>query len=258
MTSVNWQPTPSSGLGSATPCDGPPLHNRVVPFWVAGHRYPWAISHAWMEEKERKDVWTHINGYEWPVPIPIDADLDLIRIEMLNLGAEYVWLDVLCLRQEGGWNEELREEEWKVDIPTIGWVYRRVRFTQGDRNWFKRAWTLQEINNCPIIGGESGNDGTMEGTMRKRLHEQLESLYHGDPVFGTLSQMQNRVSTNPLDKVAGLAYLFNSLFIPIYDASQSEEDAWDALVNVLPGYTQSVFFFYFPSPVYTGLGLMLS
>ncbi len=36
-----------------------------------------------------------------PVPIPQDTSLDLIRIEMLNLGAEYAWLDVLCLRQEG-------------------------------------------------------------------------------------------------------------------------------------------------------------
>ncbi len=36
--------------------------------------------------------------------MPKDANLDLIRIEMLNLGAEYAWLDVLCLRQEG-WEE---------------------------------------------------------------------------------------------------------------------------------------------------------
>ncbi len=46
---------------------------------------------------------TPINGHEWPVPMPSDADLDLIRIEMLNNGAEYVWLDVLCLRQKGEW-----------------------------------------------------------------------------------------------------------------------------------------------------------
>ncbi len=66
---------------------------------------------------------TPINGYEWSVPMPKDANLDLIRIEMLNLGAEYAWLDVLCLRQEGGKNEHLRIEEWKLDVPTIGWVY---------------------------------------------------------------------------------------------------------------------------------------
>ncbi len=96
--------------------------NRVVPFWVAGKK-PWGISHAWVDEKDRTNVMTPINGYEWPVPMPKDANLDLIRIEMLNLGAEYAWLDVLCLRQEGGKNEHLRLEEWKLDVPTIGSVY---------------------------------------------------------------------------------------------------------------------------------------
>ncbi len=49
-----------------------------------------------------------------PVPMPKDANLDLIRIEMLNHGAEYTWLDVLCLWQEGGKNEHLRMDEWKL------------------------------------------------------------------------------------------------------------------------------------------------
>ncbi len=131
--------------------------NRVIPFWVAG-KHPWGISHAWVDEKDRKEVWTPINGYEWPVPMPKDANLDLIRIEMLNLGAEYAWLDVLCLRQEGGKNEHLRLEEWKLDVPTIGSVYekagqvvcyfnglgRPLRLTlddfDSDRCWFRRAW----------------------------------------------------------------------------------------------------------------------
>ncbi|PBK85003.1 hypothetical protein ARMGADRAFT_1087911 [Armillaria gallica] len=66
------------------------LHaNRVVPYWVA-IKFPWAMSHPWVDEKDVKRVMTPINGYEWPVPIPKDADLDLIRIEMPNLGAEYV------------------------------------------------------------------------------------------------------------------------------------------------------------------------
>ncbi len=65
------------------------------------------------------------------MPIPKDADLNLIRIEMLNqhwsvpgyMIVEYVWLDVLCLRQEGGEREDLRAGEWKVDVPTIGVLY---------------------------------------------------------------------------------------------------------------------------------------
>ncbi len=96
--------------------------NRVVPWW-ASRGYPWAISHAWMKEEGRVDMRTPVNGYEWPVPMPRDANLNIIRIEMLNHGAEYAWLDVLCLRQVGGRGEDLRAEEWKVDVPTIGGVY---------------------------------------------------------------------------------------------------------------------------------------
>ncbi len=62
--------------------------NRVVPQWIAPEfrwKAPWAISHAWMNIKDRVDVMSPINGNEWPVPIPKDTDLDLVRIEMLNL-----------------------------------------------------------------------------------------------------------------------------------------------------------------------------
>ncbi len=85
--------------------------NRVVPWWIIYRssiptwRQPKPISHAWVDEKDRVDVWTSINGKEWPVPIPKGASLELIRIEMLNLGVEYTWLDVLCLRQKGGCGE---------------------------------------------------------------------------------------------------------------------------------------------------------
>ncbi len=127
--------------------------NRVVPMWTTSEPYPHPISHAWVGENDRADVWTPINGREWPVPIPKDANLDLIRIEMLNRGLEYVWLDVLCLRQKGGPREDLRAEEWKLDVPTIGSVYewnktycylsglgRPLRVTEdyfdSDRCWF--------------------------------------------------------------------------------------------------------------------------
>ncbi len=74
--------------------------NRVVPYWVALVDDWVGISHAWVSDEERINVMTPINGYEWPVPMPKDANLNLIRVEMLNFGAEYAWLDVLCLRQE--------------------------------------------------------------------------------------------------------------------------------------------------------------
>ncbi|KAK0479129.1 hypothetical protein IW261DRAFT_1479252 [Armillaria novae-zelandiae] len=84
--------------------------NRVVLYWVA-HEGRCAISHAWVDEKDRGDVMTPTNGKGWPVPVLKDADLDLIRTEMLNHEAQYAWLDVLCLRQQGGNGEHLRLEE---------------------------------------------------------------------------------------------------------------------------------------------------
>ncbi len=244
--------------------------NRVVPYWV-GWAFPYGISHAWMEDTERVDVWTPINGYEWPVPIPKDASLDLIRIEMLNLGVQYVWLDVLCLRQAGGLREDLRAEEWKVDVPTIGYVYQRSRKVicyfsglgrplnlkpgdfESNRFWFNRAWTLQEISEHMIVGGETG-DGTIQEDIQARFHDQLASLRRirapstSITVFDFLSQMKSRVSTNPMDRVAGLVYLLRPNYIPIYDAAQSQEDAWVALVNAMEYSSRVELLFLYPGP----------
>ncbi|PBK62160.1 hypothetical protein ARMSODRAFT_1061904 [Armillaria solidipes] len=154
--------------------------NQVVPWWVNNDDDLWKwrrpISHAWVDEKDRVDVWTPINGKEWPMPIPRDTSLDLIRIEMLNLGARYIWLDVVCLRQKGGLREDLRVKEWKLDVPTIGQVYSAryawaahvviymsglgLPFTlkegdlDSDQCWFRRAWTVQEVGIERIIAGD--------------------------------------------------------------------------------------------------------
>ncbi|KAK0190262.1 hypothetical protein F5146DRAFT_905857, partial [Armillaria mellea] len=239
--------------------------NRVVPYWVVG-KYPWAISHAWMNDEELDRVMTPINQNEWPVPIPKDANLDLIRIELLNLGAEYVWLDVLCMRQGHRMRREEHEETiyegWQVDVPTIGWVYRKadqvVCYFSGlgrplktlvdfesDRSWFKRAWTLQEMSIDPIIAGRT------EEEVPDLLHKKLESLRQmrrDDFVFDILSQMKTRKSTNPVDRVAALVYLFHSESIPKYDEYQSEEDAWTALLNITQDWFRADLFFFYPGP----------
>ncbi|KAK0447580.1 hypothetical protein EV421DRAFT_2078547 [Armillaria borealis] len=241
--------------------------NRVVPYWVAtkvSFLIIWGISHAWMDDKERADVMTPINGYEWPDPVPKDTNLDLIRIEMLNLGADYAWLDVLCLRQPGGRGEHLRKEEWKLDVPTIGWVYddpgaHVVCYFNGlgrplswpldfdsDRSWFRRAWTLQEVGaggERVKIGGETGNKRRSR-IFRKRL-DLLGDLWL---VNNVLLQMQKRVSTNPTDRVAGLAYLLDTEYIPTYDAEQSEESTWVALVNAMVGVSRLNLLFCYPEP----------
>ncbi len=245
--------------------------NRVVPRWFIDlHSNDEVrlgpISHAWMEEKDRAVVWTPINGYEWPVPIPKDADLNLIRIEMLNLGLEYVWLDVLCLRQVGGRREDLRTEEWKLDVPTIGRVYRGrvvVCYLSGlgrpltlkegdlesDRSWFRRAWTLQEVGIQRVIAGDTPDgplhaeckDRKYETELLTRFHKQLESTHMLFGVREALVEMQKRVSTNPVDRIAGLAFLMGSATIPAYYESQSLEHAWTALVNAMDDWCRVLF-----------------
>ncbi len=106
-------------------CMGPVQQSHGALFICLQSSFP--ISHAWVDEKDRVNVWTPINGREWPVPIPKDANLNLIWIEMLNLGVDYAWLDVLCLRQKEGLREDLHVEEWKLDVPTIGATYQQIK-----------------------------------------------------------------------------------------------------------------------------------
>ncbi|KAK0244859.1 hypothetical protein EDD85DRAFT_214993 [Armillaria nabsnona] len=254
--------------------------NQVVPSWTLGDKndleeFVKPISHAWVDEEDRAGVWTPINGYTWPVPIPKDTSLNLIRIEMLNLGLQYTWLDVLCLRQKEGPREDLRVEEWKLDVPTIGWVYRGVKVViylsglglplslkegdlDSDQCWFRRAWTLQEVGDEKIIAGDTpdgplhakpidkdGNYETELLTRFHRFHKQLELEQHSWDIFSQLTDMQKRVSTNPVDKVAGLAFPLEPNMIPAYHESESLEDAWTALVNSMySGMRVSLLFLY--------------
>ncbi|KAK0232864.1 hypothetical protein IW262DRAFT_1303604, partial [Armillaria fumosa] len=249
--------------------------NRVVPWWScrAGYDEVQPISHAWVDEVDRVDVWTPINGYEWPVPIPKGANLNLVRIEMLNLGVEYTWLDVLCLRQRGGAREDLRVEEWTLDVPTIGAIYQPawvVCYLSGlglpltlkegdlesDRCWFRRAWTVQEVGLGRTIAGDTADGplhaepideaGNYEHKILTKFHKQLKSVeIISIDIYDVLSAMQDRISTYPIDKVAGLAYSLGTRSIPAYYESQSLEDAWTALVNEMhPGYRGKLFFTY--------------
>ncbi|PBK58153.1 hypothetical protein ARMSODRAFT_967950, partial [Armillaria solidipes] len=247
--------------------------NRVVPHWVAG-KWPIPISHAWVDERNRVDVWAPINGYKWPVPIPKDANLDLIRIEMLNLGLEYTWLDVLCLRQAGGPRDNIRAEEWMLDVPTIGEVYLAVMVViyfsglgrafsledsdlDSDRCWFRRAWTLQEVGLVErVIAGDMPDgpmhaqpideDGNYETGILTRFHKQWKSSRNHGNIFVALADMRNRVSTNPVDRVAGLAFRLEPNTLPAYHESESLEDAWTALVNSMLPYMRGTFLFKYP------------
>ncbi len=254
--------------------------NRVLPWWTCRpifsfNRGKEPISHAWVDEEDRVDAWTPINAHEWPVPIPKGANLDLIRIEMLNLGLEYTWLDVLCLRQRGGPREDLRVEEWKLDVPTIGAVYQYSHVTcylsglglplslkegdlESDRCWFRRAWTVQEVGSQRTIAGDTPDGpmhaepideaGNYEDKILTKFHKQLKAVDNSLDLYNGLSAMQDRISTNPVDKVAGLAFSMWAGSIPAYYESQSLEDAWTALINEMPSDVRSILFFTYPEP----------
>jgi hypothetical protein len=225
--------------------------NRVLPFWVIASDLEcpmvydpntdtafesniqdklWAVSHAWKEENDQGSVNTIINNYEWLVPIPSDTCLENVRIELLNLGAEYVWLDVLCLRQKGDDHpEDIRLQEWELDVPTIGHVYQHDRYQtvityfnglgrpfimgstiiRGSQHWVNRAWTLQETTPTWLPGGMTialfGKTSYGE-QVRPGLFEQVQRLCaiiapNPHNIFAIIGAVQDRSYTNAIDRV---------------------------------------------------------
>ena len=245
--------------------------------------YPpfWAITHSWTNEMS--PVETSINQFQWPTPLPRGLDLEhSVRRKLLNKGAEYVWLDVLCLRQHSTENDA-KVDEWKLDVPTIGNIYRAAvgiaRYFNGlgqpfsttgwdgPRHWLNRAWTLQEIRsenttyNAGISPNTSGRANLIMNTksrvgkkvitLRQALHPiinlaaQVDSQ-RGCSVYELVQQMAKRHATQPTDKVAGLFYLLRTTQLPTYDAGISDADAWAKCFHVLPFERKVEILFDFP------------
>ncbi|KAF8462112.1 hypothetical protein BDZ91DRAFT_640102, partial [Kalaharituber pfeilii] len=129
-------------------------NNKVIPtIWLLKNRSAlhidvWPISHSWAPEAERQTVMTAVNDFEWPVPIPADITLEDLRAQLLALGCRYAWVDVLCLRQEYPTDpkrEKIRREEWKLDVPLIGFIYNMnhvvVYFSGLGRPFKAEGWT---------------------------------------------------------------------------------------------------------------------
>ncbi|KAG8872644.1 hypothetical protein FRB97_007469 [Tulasnella sp. 331] len=244
--------------------------HRVIPFHYSlleGNLTPqyWAISHSWTNDMAGVD--TAVNEHEWPVPLPVGVTLEAVRTELLKLGAQYVWLDILCLRQFSSdpVSENKRKKEWSVDVPTIGLTYingtsQVVRYMNGlgrafersgwgdPRHWLNRAWTLQEMKFDSIIAGgpdeiinpeEERSDETGELlSERLALVGELEVVRDisitASEFMTVIAAMKRRFSTNPVDKIAGVAMLFSSAEMPLYNEAKSEEDAWALCVRHLP------------------------
>ncbi|KZV74377.1 hypothetical protein PENSPDRAFT_708710 [Peniophora sp. CONT] len=280
--------------------------NRVLPFWVLGEESELrsstdrgarsiriqTVSHAWMSPERRIGKSTPINGEKWPVPIPQDIRLDDLRIELLNLlnfrlsgHTEYVWLDVLCLRQVGGkpMEESLRAKEWEIDVPTIGAIYRSCWFTvfylnglgrpfeENDlddaRHWFNRAWTMQEwchshdlptaMGSHMLLGGVTENSPRFyisrlyspSDDYTKRLSERMSDSNASaatNNILKAAAMMNRRKAEREVDKLAGLAYFVCGETQPVFDATKSVEDAWRSFIDCLIPRARAQLLFIFP------------
>lgn len=249
--------------------------NRVLPYHaLAPHpedekRLPknlWVVSHSWVDPSERHFVLSSINGKAWHVPIPRATTLSHIRDELLILGAEYVFLDVLCLRQKDELfpeSESIRKREWRLDVPTIGHIYNEDKYRPvivyfnglglplrndppdpHDRfHWVNRVWTLQETPMYAIIGGleEKMEKINVYASDRWPLginHALLSSLrtarWNKNNFSSAVAAIRSRSYSNRVDQVASLAYVLNCPTLPIYDADIQVEVAWCLLVECLP------------------------
>ena len=228
--------------------------NRVLPFHAVPDtgdymipNWLWTVSHSWVDEVERTTVYTTINARQWPVPIPQGVTLAHVRTELLNMSAEYVWLDVLCLRQRGEDKDEpLRKEEWELDIPTIGATYLdsdRPVFTYfhglglpldtspdslgSHRHWFNRVWTFQETQDswipCGLVGEPFVNPDALSAHMKRVLRiTELPML---------IQELKARYCTTELDRIASSAYWSGCLTLPLYTEDTTAEHAWVLLLK---------------------------
>ncbi|KZV69900.1 hypothetical protein PENSPDRAFT_580051, partial [Peniophora sp. CONT] len=279
--------------------------NRVLPFRAAGMswlpNYPTfprenigAVSHAWMSPGKRVDKDTPINGHQWPVPIPQDIELDDLRIELLNLVSqplgfsgkctEYVWLDVLCLRQKGGpLEEQLLAKEWEIDVPTIGTIYQHCSYTvlylnglgrpfeENDlndaRHWCNRAWTVQEW--CcgarnrfdgwkPVLGGITEQSPRFDISYQyargytdftKRLEVRMDRPEASQKnIIEAAAMMSKRQAERDVDRLAGLAYLACGETQPVFDTGKLVDDAWLPFIDCMTPEKRGQLFFCFPFP----------
>ena len=218
--------------------------------------YLWTVSHSWVADEDRVKIWTNINGRQWPVPIPRRTTLDHVRIELLNMDAEYVWLDVLCLRQSGlNTDEDIRKEEWRLDVPTIGHIYQgkpqsrpcvtyfnglglpldtSPELLESDRHWFNRVWTLEQTLEGWLPGGLTGEPLTNGRIFFSRLHNLVQSTRSEKKLGELIQDLARRHCTKESDRISALAYLLRCETLPLYDESLSTESAWALLVEHVP------------------------
>ncbi len=132
-------------------------------------------------------------------------------------------------------------------------------YFDSDRCWFNHAWTLQEVAHqnhefCGVtpdgpLDAKPYKDGSYANESLKRFHQKLRCLWQAfHEIFEVLEEMRHRTSTNPVDKIAGIAFLLGPCTIPAYHESQSIEGAWTALINTTNSAIRGALFFLYPEP----------
>ena len=233
------------------------------------------VSHSWTDDMSPVD--SPVNAHEWLIPLPRGVTLEAVRNELLNLGAQYVWLDVVCLRQESSDSnrEALRTQEWKIDVPTIGKVYEAspsvdlvIRYLNGlgkafrrngwqdKRHWSQRAWTLQEVSEKYIEAGlpkgvEDPLEETDDNGIKLRDHlkiGEIRQLSGGTDLHSAIAAMQGRHSQNPVDKIFGLSALLECTALLTYSENEQPEHAWARLLRHVGGRLYAELLFACPLP----------
>ena len=214
----------------------------------------------------------------------LKPSLDIVRAHLRKRDIDYCWLDILCLRQEGGIQEQQRSLEWETDVPTIGNIYRNaviiVRYLNGlgkelvnhrgawadERHWINRAWTLQEIKPDDQMSTPDGDkelnllqtvrDTNPPQSIHQLLHpvSQLAATAHspkGCRIIPLVRQIVGRSASSALDKVAGINYLMwpaGSRFdVPIYK-TMSIDSAWLKCVYSMRLELKLELLFLYPNP----------
>ena len=238
------------------------LHNQIVNYWP--------------------HILTAINQHQWPIPLPKSISLDHLRSELLTLGAEYIWIDVICLRQQSGNDYQLQYDEWKLDIPTTGNIYRAaakivcyfnglgIPFGNEDwdrpRHWLWRAWTPQEIEDEKTIinGGTPQGQGqgqvfvnsqgkVLDRAIKSRdgirpvmqLTAQVDSL-HGCEIYELMREVAKGYASNPVNNILELLYLLRTTKLPCYSEHKYCEDFWAQCFHLLPFERKAEILFNFP------------
>ena len=264
----------------------PQLDNTRLSSYVP--RDVWCLSHSWVDDEDRVQVVTKINGEVWPVPLPRATTLAHIRVELLNMGAQYVWLDVLCLRQVDNRpgtlqarNERLRAQEWTTDIPTIGYIYQRDRFRvagpvpcityfnglglpfttspavlNSSKHWCHRVWTVQEACESWLPGGLTGNllDGMPEFFAEVRCI--VAETVGVRQAIRLIKDPKARRCAAERDRVSGLGHLLDCKTLPLYSEGVPATIAWTLMLKHLPAWLRTDIFVQYA--VDTPFGLWVS